>query len=78
MMPRALATPGRDATTADGPLTHAYLSSAPHAGSTTIVLLLGAHPEVSTVGEFGATIERDLAYFEARAGAINRRYGYGD
>lgn len=60
MMPQALATPGRDATTAAGPLTYAYLSSAPHAGSTLIAFLLGAHPEVSTVGEFGAAIRRDL------------------
>lgn len=32
-----------------------YLCSAPHSGSTLLACLLGAHPQVSTVGEFGAT-----------------------
>jgi hypothetical protein len=33
--------------------TYAYLLSAPHSGSTLIACLLGAHPQVSTVGEIG-------------------------
>ena len=37
-----------------------YLCSAPHSGSTLLALLLGAHAEISTVGEFGATFRPDM------------------
>lgn len=33
---------------------YAYLVSAPHSGSTLLACLLGAHPEISSVGEFGS------------------------
>ena len=36
--------------------TYVYLCSAPHSGSTLIACLLGAHPAISTVGEFGANV----------------------
>lgn len=43
------------------PLTYVYLCSAPHSGSTLIACILGAHPRISTVGEFGAEVsESDL------------------
>ena len=32
---------------------YVYLTSAPHSGSTLIACLLSAHPEISSVGEFG-------------------------
>ncbi len=41
-------------------LTYVYLCSAAHSGSTLIACLLGAHPEISTVGEFGATFSTSL------------------
>lgn len=34
--------------------TYAYLVSAPHSGSTLLACLLAAHPEISSVGEFGS------------------------
>lgn len=38
----------------DRKLRYAYLCSPPHSGSTLMAFLLGAHPEIATVGEFGA------------------------
>jgi hypothetical protein len=35
-------------------LTYVYLTSIQHSGSTLIAFLLGAHPEIATVGEFGS------------------------
>jgi hypothetical protein len=35
------------------PFTYVYLASVAHSGSTLLAFLLGAHPEISTVGEFG-------------------------
>lgn len=39
------------------PLTYVYLCSAPHSGSTLLACLLQSHPEISSVGEYGATFD---------------------
>ena len=39
--------------TSAAPITYAYLASVEHSGSTLLACLLGAHPDVSCVGEFG-------------------------
>ncbi len=38
----------------DKKINYIYLISAPHSGSTLFACLLGAHPEISTVGEFAS------------------------
>ena len=39
---------------------YVYLCSAPHSGSTLIACLLGGHPAISTVGEFGSECSRQM------------------
>lgn len=39
--------------------TYVYLTSAPHSGSTLVACLLGAHAELSTVGEFGTDFRKE-------------------
>lgn len=41
------------------PFTYVYLNSVEHSGSTLIACLLGAHPEISSVGEFGTHFSRE-------------------
>ena len=42
----------------NGQFYYVYLCSAAHSGSTLVACLLGAHPKVTTVGEFGATVPK--------------------
>jgi hypothetical protein len=50
-----------------------YILSASHSGSTLLAMLLGAHPEVTTVGELKATNLGDVDRYRCSCGAFVRQ-----
>jgi hypothetical protein len=54
----------------------AYILAASHSGSTLLAMLLGAHPEVCTVGELKATNLGDPGRYRCSCGALIRECGF--
>lgn len=53
-----------------------YILSASHSGSTLLAMLLGAHPEVCTVGELKATSLGDVDRYRCSCGALIRECSF--